>query len=278
MCRVSAVVAPTGADIRVLFSSDALLVLDKPSGVSMFADRVGAETLWPQLLAQFGRLLPVHRLDKGTSGVLVLARQQFMQQHLNRVFSSGSQQAVQQQAREQARAAVGQPASRRSNAADAATLRKYYVARVTGKLRLAGTGLIDLPLMPGRKSRYRVAGPRDAIERQGTRWILRGLPDSKAVAARTGLRVLTPRGNEQQPDDAPRGDSLLMLRPLTGRTHQLRVHLSWIGHAIRGDHLYGNPKDPAQQHSRLALHCHRLVLPMPDGSWLSVRSPIPADL
>ncbi len=266
MCSVSAAVAPSGADIQVLFSNDALLVLDKPSGVSMFADRVGAETLWPQLLAQFGRLLPVHRLDKGTSGVLVLARQQFMQQHLNRVFSSGSQQATRQ------------PMPRNSAAGKPATLRKYYVARVTGKLRLAGTGLIDLPLMPGRKSRYRVAGPRDAIERQGTRWILRGLPDSKAVAARTGVRVLTPPSKELPPDGTPRSDSLLMLRPLTGRTHQLRVHLSWIGHAIRGDHLYGNPKDPAQQHSRLALHCHRLVLPMPDGSWLSVRSPIPDDL
>ena len=252
---MTALVAQQGADIQVLFSSAALLVLDKPSGVSMFADRVGAETLWPQLLAQFGRLLPVHRLDKGTSGVLVLARQQFMQQHLNRVFSSASQQTQ-------------QPAAPNKGAApQQAILRKYYVARVTGKLRLAGTGMIDLPLMPGRKSRYRVAGPREEIERQGTRWLLRGQPDRKAVSARTGVRVINT------------GDSsLLMLRPLTGRTHQLRVHLSWIGHAIRGDHLYGNPKDPAQQHSRLALHCHRLVLPMPDGRWLSVRSPIPDDL
>ena len=215
---------------------------------------------------QFGRLLPVHRLDKGTSGVLVLARQQFMQQHLNRVFSSGSQQATRL------------PMPRHGGAAKPATLRKYYVARVTGKLRLAGTGLIDLPLMPGRKSRYRVAGPREAIERQGTRWILRGAADSKAVAARTGVRLLSPRFEANQADRATRGDSLLLLRPLTGRTHQLRVHLSWIGHAIRGDHLYGNPKDPAQQHPRLALHCHRLVLPMPDGSWLSVRCPLPEDL
>lgn len=217
----------------VLYQDDAILVLDKPAGASLFADRVGAETLWPTLVEHFGRLLPVHRLDKGTSGVLVFARQPAMQQHLNRVFNAG-------------------------------TLRKYYVARVTGKLRLAGTGTIDLPLMPGRKSRYRVGGPRAAIERQGNRWVLGGVADPRAIEARTDLRVLQS------------GEStLLALRPHTGRTHQLRVHLSWIGHAIRGDHLYGDQKDPAQAFPRLALHSHRIVLPLPGGRWLAVRSPVP---
>ena len=222
------------APVPVLYQDDALLVLDKPAGASLFADRVGAETLWPSLVEHFGRLLPVHRLDKGTSGVLVFARQPAMQQHLNRVFAAGN-------------------------------LRKYYVARVTGRLRLAGTGSIDLPLMPGRKSRYRVGGPRAAIERQGNHWRLTVAADPKAIAARTDLRVLEA------------GEStLLLLRPHTGRTHQLRVHLSWIGHAIRGDHLYGDQKDPAQAFPRLALHSHRIVLPLPGGRTLSVRSTLPA--
>ncbi len=232
--------SPTDTIVPVLYRDDALLVLDKPAGASLFADRVGAETLWPSLVEQFGRLLPVHRLDKGTSGVLVFARQPAMQQHLNHVFAGGS-------------------------------LRKYYVARVTGRLRLAGTGRIDLPLMPGRKSRYRVGGPRAAIERQGRQWRL-GVPaDTKSISACTDLRVL------DEGEDAQGNSTLLLLRPHTGRTHQLRVHLSWIGHAIRGDHLYGDQKDPAQAFPRLALHSHRIVLPLPNGRWLSVRSTLPAE-
>jgi 23S rRNA-/tRNA-specific pseudouridylate synthase len=55
--------------------------------------------------------------------------------------------------------------------------------------------------------------------------------------------------------------STVLLNPSTGRTHQLRVHLAWIGHPIAGDALYGNPADPAQRRERLMLHAHRLVLP-----------------
>ena len=55
--------------------------------------------------------------------------------------------------------------------------------------------------------------------------------------------------------------SLLAVQPLTGRAHQIRVHLAWIGHAIVGDHLYGTPAAPEQAASRLALHAHRLTVP-----------------
>ena len=57
--------------------------------------------------------------------------------------------------------------------------------------------------------------------------------------------------------------------PRTGRTHQLRVHLAWIGHPIVGDQLYGNPKDPGQQGGRLYLHAQHLVLP----GWGSFKAP-----
>ncbi len=54
--------------------------------------------------------------------------------------------------------------------------------------------------------------------------------------------------------------TLLALQPLTGRTHQLRVHLAWIGHPILGDHLYGKPESLEQRWPRFALHCHRIVV------------------
>ncbi len=124
--------------------------------------------------------------------------------------------------------------------------RKFYLARVLGDP--GRTGTIDLPLKKGRKSRYRIAGQRADIIRQDARWTL---PGGDGHESHTRFRRL---GRED-------GRTLLLLMPRTGRTHQLRVHLSWIGHPILGDQLYGNPRDPAQQAPRLHLHAHRLVLP-----------------
>jgi 23S rRNA pseudouridine1911/1915/1917 synthase len=90
-----------------------------------------------------------------------------------------------------------------------------------------------------------------------------------------------------------RRHALLELHPLTGRTHQLRVHLAHLGHPIVADHLYGDlrplhaldeaPHLPAAEETvllgRLALHAHRIELPHPlSGEPLSITSPIPPDL
>lgn len=66
---------------------------------------------------------------------------------------------------------------------------------------------------------------------------------------------------------------MLLLQPLTGRTHQLRVHLSWIGFPILGDQLYGKPETNEQAWPRLALHCHRIIV---DG--VAITAPPPAEL
>lgn len=125
---------------------------------------------------------------------------------------------------------------------------KYYVARIVGHLQLDGTGTIDLPLRKGRKSRYRVAGQREAIVRSGNTWSLAQAEEGHASLTRCRL-VKDARGDR------------IILKPLTGRTHQLRVHLSWIGYPIVGDSLYGNPSAPEQAGERLMLHAHKLTLP-----------------
>ena len=214
--------------------ADDFIVFNKPSGVSVLADRQSPHCLWNDLK----RLLPtgvrpfmVHRLDKGTSGVWVVATSQSRQRQLTKAFAEHQ-------------------------------IRKYYVARVTRAARFAGTATINLPLTKGRKSRYRVAGAREAIERierrksaqqVGTIWQLgknSAFPGAKtktALPSTTRLRRLN--------------NSTVLLQPITGRTHQLRVHLAWTGSPIKGDHLYGSSTDPKQRSSRLALHCHRMVLP-----------------
>jgi len=220
--------------LAVLYRSADVLAIDKPSGVSLLADRSGAPCLWEELreyLKPDGlEPLSVHRIDKGTSGVLLVALSREMQSRLTQAFA------------------------RRD-------VRKFYVARVVGDPRLAGrTGVIDLPLAKGRKSRYRVAGPRERIARERNRWYLASRPDGYPSVSR--LRRIGGDGEH----------ALLALQPITGRTHQLRVHLAWIGHPICGDALYGRPDDAVQRWPRLALHCHRIVV---DG--LTITAPLPRD-
>lgn len=210
-----------------------LLVINKPAGLSVLRDRSGQVDLWQRLTARFGKLYQVHRIDKATSGLLLVARNQNLQSSLTRQFS---QRAT----------------------------RKTYLADVHGTLALQGTGSIDLPLRKGRKSRYRVAAKRESIVRKGDRWEVAA--NESGVDAYTRIRRLT----------ALTGRTRLLLAPHTGRTHQLRVHLAWIGHAIVGDPLYGTqpaPQDP-QYSPRMLLHAARLVIPgyghwaAPlDGSW-----------
>jgi tRNA pseudouridine32 synthase/23S rRNA pseudouridine746 synthase len=206
--------------VPVFYRDAHLVALDKPAGFSLLADRSGAPCLWDALPALLdGKPYLVHRLDKGTSGVLLVARDQPTQSALTRAFAKRD-------------------------------VRKFYLAWVTGELTCAGTGTIDLPLRPGRKSRYRVAGPREAILRTGASWTLTRR-DPEGLEASTRFRVLA----------RAHGRTLVLLAPRTGRTHQLRVHLAWIGHPIVGDSLYGRPEAPEQGAARLMLHCHRLVLP-----------------
>ena len=214
---------------RLIFQDRHLLVLDKPSGSALLADRTGETALWDTLKQWCsGERLPrprlVHRLDKGTSGVLLVALSGRVQSSLTRQFTLH-------------------------------TVEKNYCALTCGAPD-PQAALVDLPLCPGRKSRFRIAGPREAIElerrdRQRPRWRLRpGAEDStrRSFPSQTWYRLLGSR----------EGKDLVLLRPITGRTHQLRVHMAWLGWPLVGDGLYGNPDAPEQQADRLALHCRKV--------------------
>ena len=126
-------------------------------------------------------------------------------------------------------------------------IRKQYVAVVEGRLE-PDEGAIDLPIAADWPNR-----PRQRIDAEGkpslTRW-----------------RVLS--------RDAVDNTTRLALEPMTGRTHQLRVHLRAIGHPIVGDALYGSTTDRTT--SRLMLHAHGLELAHPATSLpLALIAPMP---
>ncbi|MBX9816794.1 MAG: RluA family pseudouridine synthase [Burkholderiaceae bacterium] len=195
--------------LEVVFADDAIVVLNKPSGLLTVPGRgpEKADCLSRRVQARYPDALIVHRLDRDTSGLVVMARGLPAQRVLNLAF-------------EQRR------------------VDKRYTAVVTGQLAMDDQWHeIDLPMLvdwPNRPKRtINFAEGQSAL----TRW------HCTAV-------------------DAVANTSRVELEPVTGRTHQLRVHMQAIGHPMVGDTLYAPPEVQAQA-DRLLLHSGLLSFPHP---------------
>jgi tRNA pseudouridine32 synthase/23S rRNA pseudouridine746 synthase len=209
---------------RELLRDDDLLVLDKPAGWSVLGERHATDLV--RLARDAGETLwPAHRIDKVTSGVVLFARRLAVHGALTRQFADRS-------------------------------VAKTYLAVASGT-GLPAQGTIELPLAVGRKNRVRIAAPRAAITRcatgDGERW---AVPDDAVLPGDTYPSTTTFERLWVGEDR-----TLLAVRPLTGRRHQIRVHLAWVGHALVGDPLF--EKAPA---TRTALHAWRLGFTGPDGT------------
>lgn len=206
-----------------LYVDDALLVLEKPSGLLSVPGRGvdKADCLAARVQAEYPDARVVHRLDMDTSGLLVMARGVDAQRALSRAF-----------------------AERRVS--------KRYVAVVAGQLVSPDNAwaVIDLPLICDWPSRPLQKVDAATGKPSVTRW-----------------RVLA--------CDAASDTTRVELEPVTGRSHQLRVHLRELGHAILGDPLYAS-EAVRKRSPRLLLHATRLVLAHPlSGATLTVESPPP---
>jgi len=225
--------------LRVIHEDADLLIVDKPAGLVVHpAPGHAADTLVNALLAHggpgaFGGIAGVqrpgivHRLDRDTSGLLMVARTDAAQHSL-----------------------MAQLKARR--------IKKTYLALVLGEVA-AEVGRIEAPIGRDPKHRTRMAIVGD------------GRP------ATTGYRV-----RERFP-----GWTLLELDLVTGRTHQIRVHLAALGHPVAGDPVYGTatsrrgprPGGGGAPLERLFLHAWRLQLISPsDGHLIRAEAPLPGDL
>ncbi len=218
----------------------ALLVADKPAHlVTQPGKGHERDTLLNGLFARWGTQLQnlgasrdfglLHRLDRETSGLLVVA------------LTTGAYDALRE-------------------AFESRAVRKFYWA-VTSKAPSPPEGVIERPLAEFEGEPRGARGPR-----AGAMKLARVSARGKDAA--TAYRVI---------QSAPHG-ALVECRPITGRLHQVRVHLESIGCPIVGDGLYGGSTERGSG-TRLALHAHRLVFPHPaTGAAVDVRSPFPKDL
>lgn len=181
---------------KVVYEDENVLVVNKPEGLlSEFKGEYCPEVT----LAHYG--LIVHRLDRDTSGVIILAKNENAQSMLRRQFQ------------------------------DRKTHKTYY-AVVSGRPKL-DEARIDLPLIRNKK--------------RPTTFLV----DANGKPAETFYKVLKTDGKH----------SLVELRPTTGRTHQLRVHMKYLGNPIVGDPVYGEEKA-----DRLYLHAGALEITLPGGA------------
>ena len=207
--------------LPIVYCDEAMIVLDKPSGLLSVPGRGpdNHDSLSVRVQAQFPDALIVHRLDMGTSGLLLMARGIEAQRTLSLHF-----------------------AERRTH--------KRYVAIVQGELPLLPDwSTIDAPLIVDWPNRPRSKVDHAIGKPSVTHWRRLGPQDACAGLAADFFRPAQPH-------------SVLDLEPVTGRTHQLRVHLLSIGHPIVGDTLYGDAANQAMA-ARLLLHAYALQIPHP---------------
>ena len=208
----------TDVDLPILYEDDDVIVVNKPSGLLTHAkgglsdEPTVAEIIRPKTSFATDTDRPgiVHRLDRDTSGLLIIAKNPESAAHLQRQFAER-------------------------------TAKKTYIAITDSKPKL-NAAKIDLPIgrNPSAPSTFRI--------------------DPNGKPAQTTYHVLTE--NDTQ--------SLVELKPTTGRTHQLRVHLAHLNAPILGDRVYGKSSD-----CRMMLHAQKLEITLPSGERKVFEAAIP---
>jgi len=257
--RIEAQVEPEQVALHIVYQDDDLLVVNKPAGMvvhpapgHLAGTLVNALLGWDPSLAQVGgsgkaanlsemsaalesaaspglRAGIVHRLDRETSGLLLVARNDVAFAKLQRQFKT-----------------------RR--------VEKSYLALVEDRPE-ATHGRVEAPIA------------RDPAHRQRMAVLAENRGGRKAATAFRVLTSYVSTMSQQRHEFA-----LLEVGLLTGRTHQIRVHMAFIKHPVVGDRIYGRRKQRIPC-PRQFLHAHRLVFTQPTtGQRIEVASPLPADL
>lgn len=216
-------ILPEKMDLDIVYEDDDVLVLNKPPFVLVFpTPNHENHTLANGVLWHFKErgdktiVRLVNRLDRDTSGLVVIAKNSFSHMQL-------------------------------AKAMEESKIEKYYLAVVHGHIS-PPSGTIDLPIGKSEK---------DPIRR---------------CVCENGQRSIT----HYETVKAMEKGSFLQLQLETGRTHQIRVHLSHLGHSIYGDTLYG---DADKIISRQALHASRISFPHPrTGEIINLTSQLPKDM
>ena len=225
---------PLNIPLKILYNNHGLLIVDKPAGLTVHPGAgFKGDTLAAALLHKFKdihlvgeehRPGIVHRLDKDTSGVILVALTSEMYEHLKDAFAERK-------------------------------VKKEYIALVFGKVEKP-CGVIETPIGKS-KSDFRKQTTKNPVE------------GKEAVTEYKVLEHLS-RGVDEY--------TLILVKLHTGRTHQIRVHLSSIGHPLMGDELYGGKRIHLEGLKRQFLHAKKIEVQLPSKTWIEAESDLADDL
>ena len=214
-------VHPVDMPLDILYEDEDLLILNKPAGIAAHSAALTEETITVAgAVAHYlngAPFHPVNRLDRGVTGVMVVAKNGYMHHRCMAILHTDD-------------------------------FRREYRGICAG-VPEPPTGVVDLPVS---------RDPDSVLKRR---------IDPDGLPARTEYEVL--RSGQDR--------ALLRLRPLTGRTHQLRLHCAAMGHPLLGDWLYGT--EDRDLIARPALHSYELWLRHPlTAELIHLTAPLPADM
>lgn len=217
-------VMPGDIPLDIIYEDDDIIALNKPAGMPTHPSHGHYyDTLANGLAFYFAKksipfvFRAVNRLDRDTSGIVLVAKNRASAYHISSEMSRGG-------------------------------IKKTYIAAAVGAVYQSGTVIANI------KRRY-----ESIIERTVC-------PENEGQYAETRYAPLYTDGKV----------TLLEVRPVTGRTHQIRVHMAYIGHPLCGDTLYG---EESELIGRQALHCSRLEFTHPtNGERITLTAPLKGDM
>ncbi len=248
--------------MKVIFQDDDLLVLDKPAGLVVDKSNTQqADTLEDILKEEFQIKLErggiVHRLDKDTSGIILVAKTQAVLENLQAQFKERK-------------------------------IKKEYLALVHGVVSVGGVVDAAIARNPGNKTKFTTVGPArsDAWDLAGREAVTEYEPVQSLVMSSEFIEKTFQGFNKIQLRKLRTMNyqlyTLLVVRPKTGRTHQIRVHLKYIGNPLVSDEKYVGRKMYRLDRRfcpRQFLHAAKIGFYHPEsGEWMEMESELAEDL
>lgn len=239
--------------LKIFYQDEQILVIDKPPGLVVDpSETVKEQTLADILQEDFNIQLfrggIVHRLDKDTSGIILVSKAQQVLENLQSQFKDRK-------------------------------TKKEYLALVHGEVKHAGKVEGNIGRNPGNREKFTVLD-------NGKEAVTEYSPEGKFQIPNDKFQTIFNDLNKIQIRKLMRMNynqfTLLKCQPLTGRTHQIRVHLKYINHPIVADEKYVGRKMyrlDKRWCPRMFLHARKLGFFHPEsGEWMEIESPLPDDL
>ncbi|MFA6177701.1 MAG: RluA family pseudouridine synthase [Candidatus Paceibacterota bacterium] len=235
--------------IKILYEDTNILAIDKPSGILVHPDKTSKEkTILDWAVKKYPKAELVHRLDKGTSGVMLIAKNKKAHEFLKSQFKNRE-------------------------------IKKIYHAIVSGNVKNE-RGIINKPIGRSPKDfrRYSAGrGARGEMREAITQYRVLKRFKTGAYENFSGSSLKGSHTDKNFHKLLSGNFTYIEVRPKTGRTHQIRVHMKFLNHPVACDSLY-NPDNPCPKGiSRLALHAKSIEFKNLKGETIKIESPIPEE-